>query len=91
MTQWFQERYISRGEHQQVVDFYRKLVVQLHRKLKEMRAAHDLDTVETAIAQVRAPNPPAGVAATPRNYGDNVIRLDLRRRARPSAPRPSTH
>lgn len=84
MTQWFQERYISRGEHQQVVDFYKKLVVQLHRKLKEMRVEQDVDAVDTAITQARPATSPSGLDAPPRIYGDNVIRLDLWRRARPA-------
>jgi len=41
MVEWFHERYIARTEHEQVVDYYKKLVVQLHRKVSELRAHID--------------------------------------------------
>jgi large subunit ribosomal protein L14 len=38
MVQWFQERYIAREEHQRIVDYYRKLVAQLHGNVRDLRA-----------------------------------------------------
>ncbi len=34
----FWERYVSREEHQQVVDYYRKLVAQLYGNVRDLRA-----------------------------------------------------
>lgn len=38
MVQWFQERYISREEHQQIVDYYRKLVAYTYGNVRDLRA-----------------------------------------------------
>jgi len=82
MVEWFHERYISRTEHQEIVDYYKKLVVQLHRKVCELRAHVDIavDAAEMAGHQPARRVPP-GPAAQP-DYGGNVISFDTRRRAR---------
>lgn len=71
MTEWFDQRYISRDEHQQIVDYYRKQVARLYHELSELRSGMEAqgrkDTVERALPQQAAD-------------GDNVIRLDFRRR-----------
>ncbi|RFZ83804.1 hypothetical protein D0Y60_20785 [Shinella sp. WSJ-2] len=41
MTKRFDELYIPRGEHREVVSFYQKVVAHLYRKLQEMRAEAD--------------------------------------------------
>jgi hypothetical protein len=82
MVEWFHERYISRAEHQEIVDYYRKLVGQLHRKVCELRAHVDIavDAPEPARPQPGRGFPPG---PTPqRDYGGNVISFETRRRAR---------
>lgn len=37
MTKRFDELYIRRGEHHEVVSFYKKVVVHLYRKLQDMK------------------------------------------------------
>lgn len=46
MVQWFQERYISREEHQRVVDYYRKLVAQLYGNVCDLRALAEMQVAE---------------------------------------------
>jgi len=83
MVEWFHERYISRAEHQEIVDYYKKLVVQLHRKVSELKAHIDLQ-VDAAAAGGQ----PAGRAVFPpgpmpvRDYGGNVVSFEAHRRAR---------
>ena len=57
MTQWLNERYISRVEHQKVVAYYKKLVVQLHGKVRELQAQAETPA-HAAPPQFR--QPPAG-------------------------------
>lgn len=83
MTQWFDERYISRGEHQEIVAYYRKLVAQLHRKVTDLRVQ-----VDAQAAQIRLIQPLEDVEVAdateetePVADGDNVIRIDFRRRS----------
>ena len=51
MTEWFQERYISRAEHKEIVAYYAKLVAQLYRQVTELRAASaDAQAIDSMIA-----------------------------------------
>ncbi|MBX9455821.1 MAG: DUF2730 domain-containing protein [Rhizobium sp.] len=81
MTQWFDERYITRGEHQEIVAYYRKLVAQLHRKVSDLRTQVDAQAAHIGAAQpvneVEAVGSPADTAADV--GGGNVIRVDFRR------------
>ena len=54
MTQWLNERYISRVEHQKVVAYYKKLVVQLHGKVRELQAQAETPAL-AASPQFRQP------------------------------------
>ena len=85
MVEWFHERYISRAEHLEIVDYYKKLVVQLHRKVSELRAHID-QQVDAAAMTGHAPGGPAFPPGPipERDYGGNVISLDAHRRARAS-------
>jgi len=84
MVEWFHERYIARTEHEQVVDYYKKLVVQLHRKVSELRA--HIDTLPSGGFDFDGPQagrlafPPG--SAEPRDYGGNVVSFEAHRRAR---------
>lgn len=52
MLQSFQERYISREEHQKVVQYYTKLVANLYRQVCELRAASvDPKEIDALIEQ----------------------------------------
>lgn len=84
MIEWLHERYISRDEHQQVVDYYTKLVAQLYREVCALRAAQvDAQALDSMIElsrrkaerEIRRTKEPA-----PSRHGDNVIRVDFRRR-----------
>lgn len=51
MTEWFQERYISRVEHDEIVAYYAKLVAHLYRQVTELRAAGvDAQAIDGIIA-----------------------------------------
>ena len=83
MVEWFHERYIARAEHQEIVDYYKKLVVQLHRKVSELRAHIDneVDAAEMAGRQPgRAGFPPGPMPEVV--YGGNVVSFESHRRAR---------
>lgn len=83
MVEWFHERYISRGEHREVVEYYRKLVVQLHRKVRDLRAQVDAQALDAVIEHSRRlaeRESQRSTDAPSREYGGNVVRLDFRRR-----------
>lgn len=71
MTEWFDQRYISRDEHQQIVDYYRKQVARLYHELSELRSGMEAQGRTHTVAR-----------ALPRQAadGDNIIRVDFRRR-----------
>jgi hypothetical protein len=86
MTQWFQERYISREEHQQSIAYYTKLVAQLYRQVCELRAAHvDPEAIDAMIeenrrkaeAEIRRHMRPSA-----RRQDGNVISVDFQRGAK---------
>ena len=82
MTQWLNERYISRVEHQKVVAYYKKLVVQLHGKVRELQAQAETPA-HCAPPQFR--QPPAGTDDRATETGTigrngNVIRVTFGRR-----------
>jgi hypothetical protein len=81
MAEWFHERYISRAEHQQIVDYYKKLVVQLHRKVKELRVLVDSRPLEVAEIGAHEADGATRLSSKipPRDYGGNVISLEDRR------------
>jgi len=72
MTKRFDELYIPRGEHREVVSFYKKVVVHLYRKLQEMRDE----------AREQAPHHGAGIGpptrdAKPQPEFGNVVRINF--------------
>lgn len=80
MTEWFDQRYISRDEHRKVVDYYRKQVARLYRDVCELRV---LTAVQAAANAEGHHEPKAD--QPPRRFGqgdrrDNVICYDFRRR-----------
>ena len=88
MSEWFQERYIPRSEHREIVDYYRKLVAQLHGKVRALR--DQLEGQPTASWQALAPSDlssgaPLGTDWTA--HGENVISLEARRLLRAAAGR----
>ncbi|MDO9417583.1 hypothetical protein [Pararhizobium sp.] len=74
MIEWFDERYISRDEHQEVVAFYRRLVARLYGNVRELRAQVAVQEMVGRVGDV----PPVKRPAC--EDGSNVIRFDFRRR-----------
>lgn len=80
MTQRFDELYVPRREHQQIVTYYKKLVVHVYQKLRALQAER-----EGAASAAQAGNPepktrPMDADARP-DCG-NVVRVDFRRQRR---------
>ena len=85
MTQWFEERYISRAEHQQSIAYYTKLVAQLYRQVCELRAAHvDPEAIDAMIEENRRKAEAEirrHMGQRPRIQRGNVISVDFHRGA----------
>ena len=82
MTQWLNERYISRVEHQKVVAYYKKLVVQLHGKVRELQAQAETPA-QAAPPQIRRPPADTDDRATETGTigrNGNVIRVTFGRK-----------
>jgi len=77
MSQRFDELYIRRCEHQQIIAFYKKLVVQMYRKLKEMQAG--IDAAGGAGIPAAGSEPPNLFT---HGRAPNIVRVDFRRRAK---------
>jgi hypothetical protein len=86
MTQWFQERYISREEHQQSITYYTKLVARLYRQVCELRAAQvDPQAIDALIEENRRKAEDEihrHMQAPARRPRGNIITVDFHRRAR---------
>lgn len=86
MTQWFQERYISREEHQQSIVYYTKLVAQLYRQVCELRAARvDPATIDALIEENRRKAEEEihrHMQSPARRQHGNIITVDFHRRAK---------
>lgn len=72
MTKRFDELYIPRGEHREVVSFYKKVVAHLYRKLQEMRE----EAREQASQRDAGIGPPTRNAKPQPEFG-NVVRIDF--------------
>jgi hypothetical protein len=82
MSDWFKDKYILRAEHQHIVAYYKKLVVQLHGKARELQAQLESMTggkSDAARPHGARPEPEHEVEQT-EHHGDNVIRVDFRQR-----------
>jgi len=80
MTKWLLDRYISRSEHQDIVAYYKRLVVHMHGRIRELQADSVVgdDTIEIA-----GPPPPIAFEEIPEIAPeDNIVNVDFRRRAR---------
>lgn len=74
MPNLFNERYISREEHQEIVAYYKKLVAELHCKVQVLRKAAEASTDLRQALRTPVTEP------TPRTaYVSNVINVDFRR------------
>lgn len=83
MTEWFDKRYISRTEHQQIVDYYRKLVAQLQCKISALRSQVDAQALDLLAEHSRrkaAREVRRLTEASLTEHGGNVIRVDFTRR-----------
>jgi len=79
MTEWFDQRYISREEHDQVVAYYRKQVAQLYEKLCELRTVVDARNLDALFEHRGRILDREGRKARSRRQDDNVISVDFRR------------
>ncbi|WP_337181367.1 hypothetical protein [Shinella sp.] len=79
MNQRFDELYIRRCEHQQIVAFYKKLVVQMYRKLKTMQAGADGAQPRKADDAATGGAPASHPPAPERKQACNVVRVDFSR------------
>jgi hypothetical protein len=86
MTQWFQERYISREEHQQSIVYYTKLVARLYRQVCELRAAKvDPEAIDAMIEENRRKAEEEirrHMQSPSRRQHGNVVSVDFQRRAK---------
>jgi hypothetical protein len=83
MSEWFDERYISRAEHQQIVDYYRNLVAQLHRQVRALRSQEDARTLDNLVEHGRRKAEREMrrlMEASLTEHGGNVIKVDFTRR-----------
>lgn len=83
MSEWFDQRYISRDEHQKIVDYYRNLVIQMHRTVRELRSRVDAQTLDTLVEHSKRMAERETRRVTEESlveHGGNVIRLDFSRR-----------
>ena len=78
MAEWFNERYISRREHQEIVDYYRRLVARLHCHVRDLRAQIASGAGGARTDSGHGPDPKHSVHgdAIAGASGGNVVRLD---------------
>ena len=81
MTQRFDELYIRRCEHQQIVAFYKKVVVHMYRQLKTMRTKADIVHPDEIRPAHTGSSP--DISIRPENAA-NIVWIDFHRRARSS-------
>jgi hypothetical protein len=79
MVQSFQERYITREEHQRIVDYYRKLVARLYGNVRDLRAQAEAPVKKAPQAAER----PGGMPQE-KDLGPNVVHLGFYRDRRKS-------
>jgi hypothetical protein len=79
MTEWFDQRYIARDEHQQIVDYYRQQVARLYSELCELRARMDAQNINSMVEIGRRKAQRELRRSQPETAGDNVVRVDFRR------------
>lgn len=78
MTHWLHERYISRAEHQEIVAYYKRLVVQLYGNVRTLRAQADGMADTDDLQQAKTQTQPA---AKPSPGGANVVHVEFRRQS----------
>lgn len=78
MSDWFNQRYVARDEHQQIVAFYRKVIAHLSCTIRDLRAESRSGGDTNAIPN--GPQPLEEHAADDRAGSDNVVWLDFKRR-----------
>ena len=79
MVEWFQERYISREEHQEIVEYYRKLVATLQHTVGELRTQVDAENIDAMVELSRRGRERERRKSKQGEHRDNVINVDFRR------------
>ncbi|AOF88769.1 hypothetical protein [Sinorhizobium sp. RAC02] len=84
MTHRFDELYIPRCEHQQVVAYYKKLVVHMYRKMQTMQSEATIaQPVEKSSDHNTKPSPQPTWPADRLAEACNVVMVDFRQRRQP--------
>ena len=78
MNEWFQQRFISRAEHDEVVAYYRKLVARLHQQVHEKCVETDGQALESVVDHRRR----LAEREIRRSSAQNVIAVDFRRKSK---------
>ena len=84
MTEWFRQRYIERTEHEQIVAYYTRLVAELYRQVRELRAVGiEIDAIDSIVRHEQHKAEREIRRTMPDGDGghrQNVIHLDFTRR-----------
>lgn len=79
MSQRFDELYISRGEHKEIIAYYQKLVVHMSRKIRALRAlVHSEPTVSISEHDATTGNE-SNMSDAVTGDLQNVVRVDFRK------------
>ncbi|MCQ4632461.1 hypothetical protein GB927_020615 [Shinella sp. CPCC 100929] len=80
MSKRFDEMYISRGEHKEIVAYYQKLVVHMSRKIRAMRASNETEPAVSINEQDAGLSGESGKSDALMDDFQNVVRVDFRQR-----------
>ena len=78
MAEWFHERYISRDEHQEIVEYYKRLVANLQLIVCDLRTQVDSRNITTLVEHSKRLRDRELGRSPNMEPDDNVILLDFR-------------
>ena len=73
------EQYISREEHQEIVDYYKKQSMQFYRKLCDLRRDVDARNLEAMVEHAKHRSEREARKTEVSDEAGNIIRVDFRR------------
>lgn len=79
MSQRFDELYISRGEHKEIVAYYQKLVVHMSRKIRALRAPIDSEPTVSISEHDATTGNESNMSDAVTGDLQNVVRVDFRK------------
>ena len=80
MTQRFDELYISRGEHQEIIAYYQRLVAHMFQKMRTMEEPDGSKPAGGLSTNDIVPSEESDEPARQRMVFGNVVRVDFRPR-----------